>query len=242
MKTLGIIGFGDFGQFIVPHLREHFAITVCDCADRSGAAAKLGVEWGDLAEAAEAEAVLFAVPAQKLSAVLDAAAPALRQGALAVDLCSVKLKPLQLMREKLPGYVDVVGVHALFGPQSGKRGIAGLNAVLCPGRGGREGGVEKFLSETLRLKVFTRTAEEHDREMAYVQAVTHFVVRAIKDMELPDSELSTPAYEYLLNIRNLLGSDSRDLFLTIQNANPFAPAAREKLLDALRKVEGDLLK
>ena len=41
----------------------------------------------------------------------------------------------------------------------------------------------------------------HDQQMAYVQALTHFIGRAVNDMDIPDVEQKTVAYQYLLDIK-----------------------------------------
>ena len=59
---------------------------------------------------------------------------------IVVDVASVKVKPLDLMARILPSSIEVVGSHPMFGPQSGRDGIANLKVVLCPLRTTRLGG------------------------------------------------------------------------------------------------------
>jgi prephenate dehydrogenase len=124
----------------------------------------------------------------------------------------------------------------LFGPQSGKNGIAGLNLVVCPVRTTRYGNMMKFFSQILKLNVLERSPELHDKQMAYVQALTHFVGRAVNNMDIPDVEQKTPAYQHLIDIKRNLGQDSMDLFLTIENENPYAKDVREQFLKELHKL------
>ena len=64
---------------------------------------------------------------QKLEPVLKEVAPFIKPGALVVDVASVKVKPTGWMEQHVPAHADIVGLHPLFGPQSGKNGIAGLS-------------------------------------------------------------------------------------------------------------------
>ena len=80
-----------------------------DVRDLSGEAAARGVAWGDLAACASRPTVLLAVPVRAMPAVLKAMAPHLKQGALVVDMASVKVEPMRWMAELLPMGVSHVG-------------------------------------------------------------------------------------------------------------------------------------
>ena len=236
MKELGIIGFGSFGQFATPFLKPHFNITVYDTFLDGDAVKKHGVKAGTLKEAVSKEVVLLGVPVQFLEELLLEIKTIINPKALVLDVSSVKVKPLRLMVEHLPETVEIVGTHPLFGPQSGKNGIEGLNIVICPVRTSSTASVMTLLSRTLKLNVLERTPEIHDQQMAYVQALTHFIGRAVNEMDIPDVEQKTPAYQYLLNIKRNLGQDSLDLFFTIEKENPFAKGVREQFLKELDKL------
>src|SRR5512136_288369 len=76
--------------------------------------------------------ILLAVPISTVEAVCRDMASLLKPGQLVVDTCSVKEKPVRMMLAELPEYVQILGTHPLFGPDSGKKGIAGLKITLCP--------------------------------------------------------------------------------------------------------------
>jgi prephenate dehydrogenase len=234
-RALGFIGFGGFGRFIIPHLKPYFDITVFDKTDFSSTATKeLGVKWGTLKEVASQDMVALAVPVQFLEELLIDIKDFLKPKALVFDLSSVKIKPVELMLKYLPEHVDIIGTHPLFGPQSGKDGIEGLNIVVCPVRTKKNHSLIRFFSKELKLNVLERTPIVHDKQMAYVQALTHFVGRAVNAMDIPDVEQKTPAYQYLLYIKRNLGQDSMDLFLTIEKENPYAKEVRDQFIEQLR--------
>lgn len=240
MRTLGIIGFGGFGQFMVKHLQPYISVTVHDLTDLSHVAAENDVAWGTLKETASKDIVILAIPVQFMESVLIDIKDYLIHGALVADVSSVKVKPIDLMLKHLPSTVDILGTHPLFGPQSGKYGVKGLNMVVCPVRSKKTRAVVHFLSNVLQLNVLERTPETHDKQMAYVQALTHFIGRSINEMDIPDVEQKTPAYQYLLDIKRNLGGDSMDLFLTIELENPYAKKVREEFMDALKSLNDRL--
>jgi prephenate dehydrogenase len=225
---LGLIGVGAFGQFCVPHLRQFFDLHLFDNRQ----------SLGDLASAAGQEVVLLATPAGAIAKVAAAIAPHLKPGALVLDVCSIKVKPLAALAAALPPYVDIVGTHPLFGPQSGREGIRGRRLALCEVRGGRAAAVARFLRRRLGLEVILTTPEEHDRQMAYVQGLTHLIARIVANMALPPVEQTTATFEHLMRMVDTVRADSDELFRTITADNPFATevaAAFYRSADAFRR-------
>ncbi len=236
MKRLGIVGFGQFGQLAAGVLRPHFDLLATDVASAAEAAARtLGVPFGSLSEAAAREVVVVAAPVGAMRDVFTAMAPHVKPGALVVDVGSVKMPPARWMTEILPAHADLVATHPLFGPQSAKGGLPGLRFVVCPVRGSRYEQVAAF-GRFLGLKVTVTTPEEHDREMAYVQALTHLIGRSLVNIGIPDEHLKTPSYQHLLELCGLIGADSFELFTAIQTQNPFAEEVVTRFVDEARRL------
>jgi len=240
LLNLGLIGFGRFGQFVAKHLRSRLHLIVWDLRDQRKKAASLGLTWGTLEEAASCQAVLLAVPISEVPAVLAQVSGYLRPGALLMDVCSVKMAPVKWMVAAAPAEVQVIGMHPLFGPHSGRSGIEGLRVVICPARSARTALLEEFL-EQMGLQVIVCTPEQHDRQMAYAQALTHFVARGLAEAGVADQELKTPSFERLLRIVETLTKDSTEMFQDLQAYNPYAAQARARLLEALRKLDGQIM-
>ncbi|HZI95157.1 MAG TPA: prephenate dehydrogenase [Patescibacteria group bacterium] len=239
LLNLGLIGFGKFGQFAAKHLRSKLHLIVWDLRDLRKKAASLGLTWGTLEEAASCQAILLAVPISEMSSVLAQIVRYLRPGALLMDACSVKIAPVQWMLAAAPPEVEVIGMHPLFGPHSGRGGIGGLRVVLCPARTTRTELVREFL-EHMDLNVVIATPEEHDRQMAHAQALTHFVARGLANAGVADQDLKTPSYDRLLKVVDAITKDSAELFTDMQTYNPFAAEARTRLLEALRRLDNQV--
>jgi prephenate dehydrogenase len=236
MKTLGLIGFGQFGQLAARLLTPHFDVLATDTASGAEKAVRdAGVAFGSLEQAASRDYVVVAVPVAAMKPVLAAIVPYLKPGALVADVGSVKMLPAQWMAEILPKHVDIVATHPLFGPQSAKNGLAGLRFVICPVRGERHERLAEF-GRSLGLTVTVTTAEEHDREMAYVQALTHLIGRSLVNLGIPDEDLKTVSYQHLLELCALIGADSFELFTAIQTQNPFAAEVATAFVDQARML------
>ena len=242
MKSLGLIGFGQFGRLAATHLADRFAVGVYDAAGREDEIAACGLKPVSFDDAAASDVVVIAVPVQVMEGVIARAAPLVRPGATVIDVASVKMLPSQWLAHYLPENVHIVPTHPLFGPQSAARGLAGRQLVICPARGDQHLKVAA-LGEELGLRARITTAEEHDREMAYVQALTHLIGRSLSGMNIPDETLKTQTYQHLLDLCGLIGNDSFELFTAIQSLNPYArPIADEFVARAaglLAEVRGD---
>lgn len=238
MKSLGIIGFGNFGKFAALHLKAHFDVSVFDAGNIQSEAKKIGVKPASLEKAAGGDVVLLSVPVQNLEDALLKIRPSLKKDAIVLDVCSVKEKPAQLMDQHLPAGVQAIGTHPLFGPQSGKDGLTGLQIVICPIRADAKT-VEKtraFLKR-LGLDVLDMTPAEHDEWMAKTQALAHYVGRAAKELDLPKAPFRLATYDAFLHLRDFVKDDSDALFGTIQDENPHAANERKRLRGKLDEIE-----
>jgi prephenate dehydrogenase len=241
--SLGLIGVGSFGSFAAEHLAPHFDLILHDLfADVSALAKKLKARTGDLKATAACDVVLLAVPVQKMKKVLAEIAPHLKKNALVIDVASVKIKPVAAMLELLPKSISIVGTHPLFGPQSGKAGIKGLNIAVCEVRGGQGSCVARFCIAKLGLRVTEVTPEEHDREAAYVQGLTHLLAKIVLSLNLPKMRFPTYTYELMQQMVEMVRHDSEELFRAIERENPFSKEAKKAFFAAAKKLEDKMSK
>jgi prephenate dehydrogenase len=221
-KSIGIIGFGQFGRLAAEQLSTRFPVGVHDPQAKAGVIDGAGFASLTLEEAAGRDIVIIAVPIQAMEGVIRDMAPMIRTGATVIEVASVKMMPGEWLAKYLPESVHIVSAHPLFGPQSVARdGLAGRQLVLCPIRGEQHLKVAA-MGEAMGLRVRIVSAEEHDREMAYVQALTHLIGRTLSAMAIPDESLKTQTYQHLLDMCSLIGNDTFELFTAMQVMNPFA--------------------
>lgn len=238
-QRLGLVGFGAFGRLAARHLAPHFEILAHDPAATDDLCGL--VRLTSLAEAAACPVVILAVPVEALEATVAAVAPHIAPGSLVLDVGSVKVKPAGIMAAGLPATVQVVGTHPLFGPQSGKDGIAGLRIAVCTVRDGRAAGrVAAFCRRALGLKVFRVSPEDHDREAATVQGLTHLIARVLMAMEPLPTRMTTVSFERLMQAVELVRHDSPAVFRAIERDNPFAAAVRDRFFSLADEARSGL--
>ena len=237
--SLSLFGVGAFRAFAIPYLAPFFDLHLHDAhRDTSEIACRHGAKVADLATAASRDILVIAVPFTKISGLAKAIAAHVRPGALVVDVCSIKVKPLEILTKTLPAHTEIVGVHPLFGPQSGRTGIRGLATTVCPVRGRSGVALARFLRHRLGLSVHTMSAESHDAQMAYVQGLTHLLGRMVLAVEPPQLIQSTSSFGHLMQMVDTVRHDSDELFHTITVENPFVADVRSRLLDAAQRLCG----
>jgi prephenate dehydrogenase len=230
MKKLpiAIIGYGQFGKFLARHLRPYAVIIPIE-------------ETTPPHRVERAKIIIFAVPFKNLKTAILRIKPFINSSAYIIDVTSIKQPALALLQKYFPGH-PILGTHPIFGPQSGKGGIKGLSIVLCNHSFSKKEYrmLKQWLQKTLHLKTIEMTAAQHDAEMAYVQGLTHFIGRAITHMNIPTFGTNTASYQHLIELQQLIGSDSWDVFETIQNGNKMTALVRKKFLTNLLTLEQNL--
>ena len=231
-RTLGIIGVGAFGAFCIKHLSPYFKIIAYDKNEN----------FGTIELAASQDLVLLCMPVQQIDSVTLTIKDIVKKGSIIIDVCSVKKKPSEILLRNLPDYVNIIGTHPLFGPQSGKDGIEGLKIALCNIRCGDKlfSIFEQFLINKLKLKTIITTPEQHDLEMAYVQGLTHLISRIYLGMNVPNFEQTTVTYEHLKKMVDIVRYDSDDLFHAIECENPYVSEIKKNFFSIARDIEQKL--
>ncbi len=245
IKSVGIVGFGRFGQFFADHLKRDFSVRVWDVnADARIRATTRGITFADLADVCKASDALFlAVPINRFEAAVVSVAPHLRPKTTILDVCSVKETPAQVMADHLGALdVDIIATHPLFGPDSGAAGLRGLRLMMSPVTAA--GPAYQFWREYfegLGLRIIEMSPEEHDREAADSQSVTHYVGRVLQRLNLHTTRIDTRGFEQLLSVIDQTCNDSMELFRDLQRFNRFTAPMRRRLNDSMHAVHSQLV-
>ena len=232
---MGVYGLGRFGSFWARALARHAEVRAWsrDPAHPTPP----GVLAAGEDEVLRQPAVFFCVAISAFEEVLARAAPRIPPGTLVLDTCSVKSHPAALMRRLLPPSVSALATHPMFGPDSARDGLDGLPMVLCPVRVA-DAELERWhrFFTSLGLAVEVMDPDEHDRQAAFTQGVTHYLGRVLKDLGVAPSAIATVGYRRLLEIVDQTCNDPWQLFLDLQRYNPHTREMRERLLRSLETV------
>jgi len=239
---IGIIGFGNFGKLATKHLILAGAnVLVADISDKTKEAKEIGARFVSLEEACKSKVIILAVPMVGFKDILESIKNKITPETIVIDVCSLKMFACEAMNRILPSNVEIIGTHPLFGPQSASNSIEGMKIALVNIRAKQKTFVKvKEFCEKLKLKAIITTAEEHDKQMAVSQALTHFIGQTAKAMNLERVELSTKTFDDLMNIIDIIKNDTPALFNNMQTMNPFAKEAREEFVREAEKLNAQL--
>lgn len=237
--TIGVFGTGRFGSFWATLLSRY--ATVFTYSRNQSRPAPSGCTAATLEQLASCDAVMLCVAIHAVPEAVEQIAPMLAPDTVLLDTCSVKVFPVEQMLAAAPESTPVLGTHPMFGPDSARNGAEGLPIVLSPGR------VEpaqidhwRVFFSGMGLHVLVRTPEEHDREAAMTQGVTHFLGRVLAELDLTPSEMGTVGYQKLLAVVEQTCNDPYQLFLDLQRYNPFTSQMRTRLRESITRVGGAL--
>ena len=240
MRTVevGIYGLGRFGTFWAEQLTRYF--TVCAYSRRLHRPPAV-VRMVSERQVLRCPVVVLCVAISAMAEVVDRISPHIQPHTLVMDTCSIKGFAARVMAQRLLPPAQILATHPMFGPDSARNGIAGQPMILCPVRitGDRLQTWQRSFA-AMGLRVITMTAEQHDREAAITQGITHYLGRVLAEMGLSDSTISTVGYQKLREIVEQTCNDSLQLFLDLQRYNPFTAQMRERLERALSTVRAQL--
>ena len=235
--TVGVYGLGRFGYFWAEQLAAH--ALVCGFSRDPQRPVPRGVRRVGEDELLSLPVIILCVAISAMEEVLEKMGPRLTPGALVMDTCSVKTYPVDLMRRLLPESVSVLGTHPMFGPDSGRNGVRGLPLIMCPARitDTQTSQWREFFT-SLGLAVSVMSPDEHDREAAFTQGVTHYIGRVLSDFGVSRSPVGTVGFNKLLEIVEQTCNDPWQLFLDLQRYNPHTREMRSRLSKSLAAVMG----
>ncbi|XP_043700298.1 arogenate dehydrogenase 2, chloroplastic-like [Telopea speciosissima] len=248
---IGIIGFGNFGQFISKAFkRQGHIVLATSRSDYSEYCQHNGIEFYRNIDALceeqpdvilvcssilSTETVLRGIPLHKL-----------RSDTIFADVLSVKQFPRNLFLEVLPSEFGIVCTHPMFGPESGKHGWAGLPFVYDKVRMAQSTVQEQKCAQFLSIfeqegcTMVEMSCEEHDRHAAGSQFITHTIGRILSHLNLESTPINTKGYETLLQLTENTVSDSFDLYYGLFMYNVNATEQIENLDRAFETVKQKL--
>ncbi len=186
---------------------------------------------------------IISVPISAFKEVLKKTSKNLKAGSLIIDVCSVKILPCRWLKKYARKDIEILGTHPMFGPDSAKEGLSGLQVVICPLRISKSTLKRvKNIFKALKLKTITTTPEEHDKQAAISLALVHFLGRGLFNMNIKKQQISTLGFERLLAINEIVNNDTWQLFIDMHKYNPYTDRIRKKLISSLIKINTNIKK
>lgn len=238
--TIGLLGFGRFARAFATLLDTAGIPSVAFDPAGSVGEPRLVASPHDVAR--RAHTILLCVPVPEIEGALREIAPSLTPDHFVMDAGSVKLAPAGAMQRVLGSRIPWCATHPLFGPQSLARGERPRRVVVCPNDNhpAAHSRASAFY-ESLGCEVREMSADAHDRLMAETHALAFFVAKGLMQIGAGESsDCVPPSFHAMMRTVDAVRADAGHLFNVISTRNPYAAAARRRLLDALADVHRQL--
>ena len=238
MKKVGIIGYGRFGIVLADLLSKKYKVLIND----SNPDKNENVEYSSLEETLECFLVFIAVPINSFEAVIQEIAKYTLYNTTIVDVCSVKVYPVEIMEKHLPEDVGIIASHPHFGPDSYSP-FRELKATLCQVRDTykRFNELKEFF-ESQSIRIIKMTPDEHDRMAASSQGITHFIGRVLNESGVRSTDINTLGFNGLLGVIEQTCNDSWDLFKDLQKYNPYTNEMIDNLVETIENIHKQIKK
>ena len=191
----------------------------------------------------KADVIIISVPIGSFEPVIKEIGPVIRPEQIVIDVTSVKAAPVKVMHEYIKSGL-ILGAHPLFGP--GVTSLKDQNFVLTPTNTKEKAlaaKVEKYL-KVRGANIKLMTPEAHDKMMAVVQGLSHFVAIVSADAlaglgDLDEmKDVSTTTFRIFLNyIESVIGDDA-PLYAAIQMEHSEMADIYKQLTASVEKFAG----
>tara|TARA_B100000131_G_scaffold20005_1_gene19642 strand:+ start:15259 stop:15984 length:726 start_codon:yes stop_codon:yes gene_type:complete len=238
MHSVGIIGFGRFGKILSNILQRGFDIKIYD---KNPNLKLTNVKFVSLDEIVQEKNIFIAVPIRNFKDIIKNIAPKLNNTTI-IDVCSVKMEPVKIMKSFLPQNAGIIATHPLFGPDS-----FNINNNLKMMMNNTRDSYNQFkfwknyfISQD--INIIEMDPSEHDILASKTQGVTHFLGRVLKEFGISKTKIDTQGFSELLDLVNQTCNDSWELFSDLQLYNPYTNSVIEKLKKSTNEVSTKLIK
>lgn len=241
LLKVAVVGTGRMGKCLTKLLKDYCDLTICGRQpDHASAIAKrLDVRSSTIEDClSKSDIIIATIPSETLLPFVERFSGGIRTGSLFVDISSVKCGFIEALAKILPPTIGYVSIHPLFSSP----GVGRKNVIVIPVRGNKWTTQLKELLALGGMRVTETSAEEHDRVMAKVQVLNHFMYLIMRDSMAQlgaDKELEsfeTHAFRRSLNILKLIEGNLETVEL-IQKRNKYAPLVRNLFMDEAKKLD-----
>jgi prephenate dehydrogenase len=233
---IALIGYGRFGR-LAGHFLKQFG-TVYAFDKNHSLNLERGIRRATHSDLKSCHIVVISVPINQVEIVLKNISAELHPRAIVAEVCSVKEKPAQWMKNNLPLTVQLIGIHPLFGPDSIGESLTGAEIVICPIRvSGKTLLSTKKLSHKCGCRVTEMNPRAHDKLIASTLFLTQYLGRALAKHDVKTKLPRTENYKKLEQIIRASTDDTDELFRDIYRYNRYAKKIPLIFKDYFKKLD-----
>lgn len=241
--TIAIIGFGRFGQLLTQIFLECSNAQILVISSKKRLQIHERLSFVSLGEIVSADLVVPCIPISAFKGIILKIAPILKDSAVVMDVCSVKILPVQIMRKHLPKNIQVIASHPMFGPDSFRinKGFKKLRLVLHNVTASKSiySSIKSFFKQ-LGVNIIELSPKKHDQLLAWSLGYSFLVGKIGQRLKLKKTPIDTYDFKLLLQNMKTIGNDSEQLFIDMQIYNPFANKVHDKFIKATEKILNEI--
>lgn len=228
ISSVAVIGYGRFGKTLESILPRIFPEVSIAMVQR------------DIKKAVHADIIIPAVPIREFEEVIKALAPHVQSAQIVMDVCSVKLFPVEIMQRYLPGNAQIMATHPMFGPGTlakTKGSLKGLKMVIDSVR--MDSASEKFIIDSFTrqgIELISMTSLDHDKYAAQFHFSSQFVASVLKDMSVQKTPIDTPSVGVLHDFMEFVQTDSHALLQDMYRYNPYCKKQLEHITSTVERI------
>ena len=238
MKIAIIGAAGRMGQWFATFLQSHGHELLLIGAHKDKVARLASTmercSAGEIADVAETDVIITAVPLDAVESVMRELATYVRDRHAVIDLSSLKVAPQQAADRYL-SHATYLGVHPMFG--AGADSLSGHNVILAPANASARRLAARVMHyiEPYGPHIVTMPPDTHDEVMAIVLGLPALVVAAVARTIVGTGLLteargvSGTSLEVLMALTDSMLSEGSNLYSTLLAALPTAPDVAEAL-------------
>ncbi len=189
------------------------------------------------------QVVILSTPVKSAVEIAKKIGHLLKEDQLFMDFCSLKEDVVASMLAN--SCAEVCGTHPMFGPFVNS--LKKQNVVLCPGRGKKWHKWAENFFKARGAVVTVMDPLQHDKNMAVVQGLTHFLTISLgkliqKNNILPDdiSSCSTPIFRLKLDLVGRLFAQDTHLYSTLISENRHTQKVVDEFLNVFCETKEKL--
>ncbi len=227
---IAVVGAGKMGVWFAKFFQARgYTVTLVDRKQEKLAKLKgelpVAMTTDFKAAVKDADQILICVSINALEEVVKAIAPAVHEGQVVMDICSIKEAPVKTMHQHIKA-ATILGTHPVFGP--GSNGVAHKAYILTPTTAKEQAFAEEFKKwlEQEGAHVFVMTPKKHDELMAVVLGLPHFLGLAacetlLEQKNLPETKaVAGTTYRMLFTLAEATALETPDLYAAVQTELP----------------------
>ncbi|MBP6924443.1 MAG: prephenate dehydrogenase/arogenate dehydrogenase family protein [Candidatus Pacebacteria bacterium] len=240
ISTVGIVGYGNFGQFLQELAGRFFPDVKVKIYSRR---AEVDNEiFFSLEEVAACDVIILCGAIREYEEQIKTVVKLSLPETIIVDVATVKKYTSELLRAYCEGR-RFLSTHPMFGPESYKKHggtINGFRIVVTDYvLANDQYQILKNTFATLGFLIIEMTADEHDKRLAETLFLTHYVGQSIIRAGFNRTAIDTLSFQFLMDAVESV-KDDRELFKDVYKFNPYCTSVAERLHAAQETVYKEL--